>query len=68
MLGQLSELLLHKESGVRGLRVELLRINAPPVSHELVVGRATRDEKHLWRLLRHCKLEGMHLGYGVEAA
>ncbi len=66
LLGQLGRLLLEKESGVRGLRIELVRINAPPVSRELIVGRATRDENHLWKLL-HSRIETMHLGYGVEA-
>ena len=40
--------------------------NAAPVARELVVGAATRDAKHLWKLLRP-KVEQMHLGYGVEA-
>jgi protein ImuB len=66
LLGTLSRRLLEKESGVRGLRLELLRINAPPVSHELVIGRPSRDQKHLWKLLRP-RVENMHMGYGVEA-
>jgi protein ImuB len=66
MLEELSARLLKKESGMRGLRIEWLRINAPPISRELVIGAATRDAKHLWRLLR-TKVEQMNLGYGVEA-
>jgi len=66
LLGTLSRRLLERESGVRGLRLELLRINAPPVSREVIIGRASRDEKHLWRLLQS-KVEKMHMGYGVEA-
>jgi protein ImuB len=57
--------LLEKESGVRGLRVELLRVHAPMASREVVVGMASRDAKQLWGLLRP-KVEGMNLGYGVE--
>jgi protein ImuB len=52
LLKALTGKLLDKESGVSGLHVELLRINAPPVSRELIIGRASRDPKHLWRLLR----------------
>jgi protein ImuB len=66
LLGELSRRLLEKESGVRGVRLEMMRINASPVSHELVIGRASRDPKHLWKLLRP-RVENMHMGYGVEA-
>ena len=66
MLGELAGMLESRESGVRGLRLEWVRFNAGPVSRELVVGLATRDSRHLWKLLRP-KVEQMHLGYGVEA-
>ncbi|HUO08921.1 MAG TPA: DNA polymerase Y family protein [Phycisphaerae bacterium] len=66
LLASLHEKLLERESGIRGVRVELNRVNLPPASRELVVGRATRDAKHVWNLLRP-KVEQMHLGYGVEA-
>jgi protein ImuB len=66
LLNELSRRLLEKESGVRGVRLEMMRINASPVSHELVIGRASRDPKHLWKLLRP-RVENMHMGYGVEA-
>jgi protein ImuB len=66
LLEELSGELLEKENGVRGLRVEWMRINAPAVSREIFLGRPTRDAKHLWSLLRP-KVEGLHLGYGVEA-
>jgi protein ImuB len=66
LLACLHSELLERESGIRGVRVELKRINLPPASRELVVGRATRDARHVWNLLRP-KIEQMHLGYGVEA-
>jgi protein ImuB len=66
LLEALQRELLERESGIRGVRVELKRINMPPASRELVVGRATRDAKHVWNLLRP-KVEQMHLGHGVEA-
>ena len=66
LIATLQEKLLEKESGIRGVRVELKRINMPPASRELVVGRATRDGKHVWNLLRP-KVEQMHMGHGVES-
>ncbi len=66
LIATLQEKLLEKESGIRGVRVELKRINMPPASRELVVGRATRDGKHIWNLLRP-KVEQMHMGHGVES-
>jgi protein ImuB len=65
LLSELSQRLLHRESGVRGLRVELARIDALPVSREFVLGRPSRDPKHLWKLV-HPKIESMHMGHGVE--
>jgi protein ImuB len=65
LLGELCGTLLKKESGARGVRLELQRINMPPLMQELVLGRASRDARHLWKLLRP-KVEKAHLGYGVE--
>src|SRR5206468_3377009 len=65
LLADLAKLLLEKESGVRGIRLEFDRINAPPWSREFVLGKPSRDMKHLWSLLR-AKTEATHLGYGVE--
>jgi protein ImuB len=65
LLGELTRRLLEHESGVRGLRLELTRINATPVSREFVLGAPSRDAKHLWKLMGP-KVESMHLGYGVE--
>ena len=66
LLAELSGHLLKQESGVRGLRVELARVDDPPVSREILLGRATRDAKHLWSLLQP-KMENLHMGHGVEA-
>jgi protein ImuB len=66
MLGQLTELLLHQEAGIRGLRLHWVRLNAPAITRDLVTATATRDAKHLWNLLRP-KVETMPMGYGVEA-
>jgi protein ImuB len=66
LIAELTDQLLHHESGVRGVRLELLRINAPTLSREFVLGRPSRDPKHLWQLMRP-KVEALNLGYGVEA-
>jgi protein ImuB len=66
LLEELARQLLEKENGARGMRVDWTRINAPPVSREIFLGMPSRDPKHLWALLRP-KVEGLHLGYGVEA-
>jgi protein ImuB len=66
LLAELTARLLQRESGIRGLRLTLTRADAPPVSLEILLGRPSRDPKHLWSLLRP-KVETLHLGYGVEA-
>jgi protein ImuB len=66
LLEELAALLLARESGVRGLRMELNRMSDPPAFREITLGRPSRDAKHLWSLVRP-KIEGMNLGYGVEA-
>jgi protein ImuB len=65
LIAELAQQLLAKESGVRGLKLEWLRINASAVSREFTLGRPSRDGKHLWDLVRP-KVESMHMGYGVE--
>ena len=50
-----------KRRGVRGLRLELKRINMPPLSRELVLGRPSRDARHLLVLLGP-KVEGARPG------
>ncbi len=62
----MERLLLEKESGIRGLRIEWTRIHMPPASREIILAQPQRDARHLWNLLRP-KLENLHLGYGVEA-
>ncbi|MFO0894511.1 MAG: hypothetical protein U0574_06090 [Phycisphaerales bacterium] len=57
--------LKRRERGVRHLELQLLRIDALPVVERLHLGRATARRGHLWSLLRP-RVEGAHLGHGVE--
>jgi protein ImuB len=66
LIEEVCEALAVRESGTRGLRVECERGELPPVSREVMLGRASRDPAHLWKLLRP-KVETLHLGHGVEA-
>ena len=66
LLAELAARLLERERGVRGLRVELARVDDPPVQQEILLGRPSRDARHLWSLLRP-RVEKLHLGYGVES-
>lgn len=66
LLAALTQKLATRESGVRRLTVELSREGDPPVSRDILLGRACRDPKHLWSLMRP-KVEGLHLGHGVDA-
>ena len=66
LIGELAQRLLLNESGVRKIHLELTRADALPVFCEVTLGRPSRNEKHLWSLLRP-KVEAMNLGYGVEA-
>lgn len=66
LLRELCGRLERQESGVRGLRIELSRLNAPSESRDFVVGKPNRDATYLWKLVRP-KVEAMHLGYGVES-
>jgi protein ImuB len=66
LIGELVQRLLIKESGVRKIHLELTRAEAPPISYEITLGKPSRNEKHLWALLRP-KVETMNLGYGVDA-
>ncbi len=65
LIEELAKELLQKEIGVRSLSLEFLRMDAPPVTRDLMLGIASRDAGHLWNLFRP-KVEGVHLGYGVE--
>ncbi|MEM6504022.1 MAG: DNA polymerase Y family protein [Planctomycetota bacterium] len=66
LVDQLCALLLQRESGTRGLRLDLERYEAEDLLETLSLGRASRDAKHLWRLFAP-KLEGIHLGHGIES-
>jgi protein ImuB len=65
LLAELTQQLLLQESGVRSVRLQLLRVNAPPVWQEFVLGRPTRDPVHLWKIMRP-KVESIHMGYGAD--
>jgi protein ImuB len=66
LLTSISAQLHARESGARGLRVELSRSDCPPTGFQLSLSHPTRDETHLWTLVRP-HLERAHLGFGVEA-
>lgn len=61
LVGQLGR----RESGVCLLTFTFWSIDAAPVSLALHMTHPSRDEAHLWSLLRP-RLERLHLGYGVE--
>ena len=65
LLTELSALLLARGERCTRIAARLIRTNDPPASREIMLGHASRDVKHLWSLFRP-KIEGMHLGYGVE--
>jgi len=65
LLDDLSRELLHRESGVRDLVLELDRSDLDPVTMPITLSRASRDAGHLWSLLRP-HVERAHLGFGVE--
>lgn len=54
------------ERGILLLNVGLRRVDLPPETLSLRLTYPTRDEKHLWTLLRP-RLERAHMGFGVEA-
>ncbi len=54
-----------RDCGVRGLEIELRRVDVAPVRTSLTLTYPTRDERHLWRIIQP-RIERLHLGYGVE--
>ena len=66
LLERLADQLLKREAGVRRLKLTLDRTRATPVRLELILSRASRDARHLGRLLWP-RLEQVNLGHGVEA-
>lgn len=64
----LTELVSHlatRERGVRSLLIELPRPDAKPEMRTVTLSRASRNEKHLWSLVRS-QLERVDLSKGVE--
>jgi len=65
LIEEIALALAERESGARMLEIELMRSDLPPVLLSVTLGRPSRDARHLWTLIRP-KLEGAHLGFGVE--
>jgi protein ImuB len=65
LLAELCRLLRRRESGVSRLRIWFDRAGSPPVEHDLRLSAPTRDQRHLWTLLRP-RVEATNLGHGVE--
>ncbi|MHC5001773.1 MAG: Y-family DNA polymerase [Planctomycetota bacterium] len=61
----LARQLRQRESGAVALEVVAHRVHAQPVRHALRLSHPTRDEGHLWSLLRP-KVESIDMGFGVE--
>jgi protein ImuB len=66
LLEQLSNRLQTHERGARRLAVTLERADLQPLTLEKILGRATRDARHLYSLI-HPDLERAQMGFGVEA-
>lgn len=65
LLVAVTDELRRRESGARSIEVELVRSDLPPERLVIVLGRPSRDAKHLWSLLWP-RLERAHLGFGVQ--
>lgn len=65
LLGQLRQLLERQESGLRRLEITFDRLDAATITMRLLVTRPTRNEKHLWTLIRP-RVERLEMGYGIE--
>ncbi|MEM1166907.1 MAG: DNA polymerase Y family protein [Planctomycetota bacterium] len=66
LLGEIAEVLTARGCGACRIEIELVRSDLPPECLSIVMGRPSRDAKHLWSLIRP-KLERACLGFGVEA-
>lgn len=66
LLGEVAKELDRRSCGARRIDVDLVRSDLDPERLSITLGRPSRNPKHLWQLLRP-KLEGAHLGFGVEA-
>ena len=65
LLDELTEWLRRAGRGARRVEIELKRSDLPPETLSAVLGRPSRDPRHLWGLVRS-GLERAHLGFGVE--
>ncbi|MEL7485351.1 MAG: DNA polymerase Y family protein, partial [Planctomycetota bacterium] len=65
LLERVCDRLRGQERGARHVEIVLERSDLEPVAVELVLSRPSRDAGHLFRLARP-RLEGVHLGFGVE--
>ncbi len=65
LLDDLAAQLRAREQGARVVEAVLTRSDLEPLALRAVLGRPSRDPRHLWTLLRP-KLERAHLGFGVE--
>ena len=66
LLGKLLAELGARDLGIRRLRLVFKRSDAPPVALEITLAQASRDQKHLWTLLRPA-VDRVNMGFGVEA-
>jgi protein ImuB len=65
LLEELARELLHRESGVRDLRLTLDRSDLDPLHISIALSHPSRNVKHLWSLLSP-HVERAHMGFGVE--
>lgn len=65
LLSLLVKRLSQQESGVCAMTYLFHRIDSVPISLSLRLSHPSRDENHLWSLLRP-RLEQINIGYGVE--
>ena len=65
LLSILVQRLGQQESGVCAMTFMFHRIDSAPIPLSLRLSHPSRNEKHLWSLLRP-RLERVHIGYGIE--
>ncbi len=65
LLSILVQRLGRQESGVCAMTFLFHRIDSVPITLSLRLSHPSRNEKHLWSLLRP-RLERVHIGYGIE--
>ncbi len=65
LLAELASILEERQCGAREVVLEIERLDAGPSVLAIILGRPSRDVRHLWSLLR-VKLESVDLGFGAE--